>query len=106
VAAVQESTRIVAAAEKAEAKIPAKLKHVAALQPVRYGRSNRRRVTRMRRIERHAEHRAEPHYHHRGRPQYTHERQAPRRPARARDHRRIRGHDRFAFEPHYRLARF
>jgi hypothetical protein len=103
-AAEHESARIVAAAEKAEARIPAKLKHVAALQPVRYGRGHRR-ITRVRHIERHVEQHAERH--HRGHRHYTRERHsAPRRPVRARDHRRIRGHDRFALEPHYRVARF
>jgi len=104
VAAQRESARIVAAAEKAEARIPAKLKHVAALRPVHFDRGHRH-VTRMRRVERHVEHRAERHY--RGHRQYTRERHsAPRRPVRVRDHRRIRGHDRFALEPHYRVARF
>jgi hypothetical protein len=99
-AAQRASVKIVAAAEKAEAKLPARLKHVAALRPVHYGRTHRH-VARGRHTERHVER------HDRVDKQHTGERRpAPRHADRARDRRRVRGHDRYALEPRYRLARF
>jgi hypothetical protein len=103
-AAQRASIKIVAAAEKAEAKLPAKFKQVAALRPVRYGRIHRR-VARGRQIERRVDKRVERPFG--AQPEYSGERRAaPRHPDRARDHRRPRGHDRFATEPRYRVARF
>jgi len=98
IAAVErQSARIVAAAEKAEKRMPARLKHVAALRPVRYGHA-RRHVSYVRHAARH----------YRVRKRYTRERHlAPRHPYRAHDPRRLRGHDRYArLEPHYRVASF
>jgi len=123
-AAQRASVKIVAAAEKAEAKLPAKLKHVAALSPVGYGRVHRpvahgatHRVAHAaahetargrhneRHVQRHVERRHRVHRQHTW-DQYTRERHPPRHPDRARDRRRPRAHDGFAFEPHNRTARF
>jgi hypothetical protein len=112
-AAQRASVKIVAAAEKAEAKLPAQLKHVAALRPVDYGRIHRRvaqgRHGDARQVERRVERHVERHYrvHRQYTRQYTRDHHRTLRHAdRAREHRRLRGHDRYALEPHYRVARF
>ena len=99
-AAKRASVKIVAAAEKAEAKLPIQLKNVAALPPVPYGHI-RRHATILRHIARHVgpDHRVHKKYTRVRRP-------ASRYPYRAHDHRRERGHYHYARYPRYRLAWF
>ena len=100
IAAQRASAKIVAAVEKAQARLPGRLKQVASLRPVRYGRTHRH-VARKRHVAKHVERRVDRSD--RVRKRYTPERRPPPRHPdyRARDHRRVRGHDRFALDPRY-----